>query len=456
MRNSGIEVIIESIEVTRNHAMTRVLRVIWARVGHVPGSFVGSFFVAVRPEGLKHEWTQFQVVGLNVEIDTATITAGTRAEHFEVCVRVKDDRRETPWSAVRSSRNSPPSGPMKSVLSREEAAAWLNRDAIQRVGRAETHLRGIQVIAEDLRSRLDRAAGEIRLLTEQRDHALKESVAQRAALETVVAELRNNALIGRRELTVVNERLNAAQREVQAASEREAALKRRLKGMDALDSRDQDLRNETAALEVTRVRVAEREAQIRKAAVTLEKERAAFEDQRIALNMRDEQFQLRLAEHDDLMERVARLAASEQAGQALVVQLTRNVAELEKELARRHGVGSVPQPLAEPERQQAAPSWVVTLIESNEYTARRARAGRRAPADQSAESLLLRLSLAGGRVPESALVGEFGEHEAAVRTRITSVKGILNIDGYEVLTLTPDGMVVLDERLARQQFGVVV
>lgn len=98
--------------------------------------------------------------------------------------------------------------------------------------------------------------------------------------------------------------------------------------------------------------------------------------------------------------------------------------------------------------------WIVRLIAAPSYLSVHRRAGRRAPEHQLVIRLLERLASSGGRLPVVALLGDFGEHESSVRSKIAAVKGVLNVDGYDVLSTSKDGQVLLNEKLARQQFGV--
>lgn len=102
------------------------------------------------------------------------------------------------------------------------------------------------------------------------------------------------------------------------------------------------------------------------------------------------------------------------------------------------------------------PQWINALISSERYELQVSRAGRRAPDPGVVRAALAELDRSGGRSTRTTLVSSLRlSHDRALTTLLAGVRGVLNVDGYEVLAETDDGrMVVLDRDLAMQQFGV--
>lgn len=102
------------------------------------------------------------------------------------------------------------------------------------------------------------------------------------------------------------------------------------------------------------------------------------------------------------------------------------------------------------------PQWIDALISSERYALQMSRAGRRAPDPGVVRAALAELDRSGGRSTRTTLVSSLRlSHDRALTTLLAGVRGVLNVDGYEVLAESDDGrMVVLDRDLAMQQFGV--
>lgn len=93
------------------------------------------------------------------------------------------------------------------------------------------------------------------------------------------------------------------------------------------------------------------------------------------------------------------------------------------------------------------------LLTSEVYALQRRRAERAALDDERVRSLLMALLRNNGRLHETTLAGVAQVPVARMRTVLAAVRKLLNVEGYDVLSLDADQVtVVLDVALLREQF----
>ena len=88
------------------------------------------------------------------------------------------------------------------------------------------------------------------------------------------------------------------------------------------------------------------------------------------------------------------------------------------------------------------------------YASQRAGAGRQALDDDRASALLVALHRRGGTALLDTLAADAGIPSLRIRGTITSLRRVLNVDGYDVVGLADDGTVSLNRSLLAVQFGV--
>ena len=112
----------------------------------------------------------------------------------------------------------------------------------------------------------------------------------------------------------------------------------------------------------------------------------------------------------------------------------------------------VPQPTVGPRRPQ---SVVEALLTSAILAEQRSRAGRRALAASTLTAVLEVLVDRGGRAHRDTVAAAAGVATSAFEPTLAALKRVLNIEGYAVVSLDPDGTtVVLDVSLLREQFAL--
>lgn len=103
----------------------------------------------------------------------------------------------------------------------------------------------------------------------------------------------------------------------------------------------------------------------------------------------------------------------------------------------------------------AASSPVEALMASEVYGSQRARAGRAALDDTTVTTMVGALLDRGGRAHHETVAGAAGIAVQRFAPTFTALRRLLNVDGYEVVRMDPDGVtVVLDVPLLGEQFGV--
>ena len=97
---------------------------------------------------------------------------------------------------------------------------------------------------------------------------------------------------------------------------------------------------------------------------------------------------------------------------------------------------------------------LVDGLEANEvYRVQRRRAGRHALAHQEVVASLTALLDRGGRAHRDTLAIALGVPASSVTTMLAALTRLMNVDGYPVVSMDPDGVTVrLDEPLLRDQF----
>jgi hypothetical protein len=110
-------------------------------------------------------------------------------------------------------------------------------------------------------------------------------------------------------------------------------------------------------------------------------------------------------------------------------------------------------PVAPPSPAGEVPPLVTALLASETYRKRHKLAGRTALPDARVAALLSALVVAGGRARIDSVAADAGIPAHRITLTITALRRLLQVEGYPVLDLDPDGQtVILDERLLREQF----
>lgn len=98
-------------------------------------------------------------------------------------------------------------------------------------------------------------------------------------------------------------------------------------------------------------------------------------------------------------------------------------------------------------------TWIDHLIDSPVFVRQVAVAGRSAPAAERVRRFLFALDERGGRILRQALAQKLGEPELRIPGLIASLRRILNVDGYPVLSVDDaSGSVTLNRQLLEVQF----
>lgn len=99
------------------------------------------------------------------------------------------------------------------------------------------------------------------------------------------------------------------------------------------------------------------------------------------------------------------------------------------------------------------PGWLDALLASPVYHRQRQMGGRLAPADALVRPVLDALDKRGDRAPLSVIAEALQQPEFRARGIVTGMQRLLNVDGYQVLTINEaTGTVTLDRALLRTQF----
>lgn len=98
---------------------------------------------------------------------------------------------------------------------------------------------------------------------------------------------------------------------------------------------------------------------------------------------------------------------------------------------------------------------VAALVESGPYASQRAMAGRRALPDDQVQSFVGAIVERGFRAHRDTVAAAVGAPVNDIGQVLAAVKRLLNVDGYDVLSLDHDGVTYkIDEALLRDQFGL--
>jgi hypothetical protein len=101
--------------------------------------------------------------------------------------------------------------------------------------------------------------------------------------------------------------------------------------------------------------------------------------------------------------------------------------------------------------EPTAPEWLARLLASDVLREQRARATRAAIPEERLRALLTALSSRGGRLTVAACASRLGVPPGRVSSTVAAAAQLLNFDGYQVVYLAGDE-VVLDEGLLKGQF----
>lgn len=107
-----------------------------------------------------------------------------------------------------------------------------------------------------------------------------------------------------------------------------------------------------------------------------------------------------------------------------------------------------------PSRAPARSGWVADLLSSPVLTQQRVLAGRAALDDHDVARFLRLLDAADGVAPGPALMRATNLGASRLRSKLEALRRMLNVDGYPVLTLEPDGTARLNRSLLATQFGI--
>lgn len=98
---------------------------------------------------------------------------------------------------------------------------------------------------------------------------------------------------------------------------------------------------------------------------------------------------------------------------------------------------------------------VTSLIASGTYASQRAMAGRRALPDDQVEAFVRAIIDRGFRAHRDTVAAAVSTPVSNIGQLLAAVKRLLNVDGYDVLSLDQDGVTYkIDESLLRDQFGL--
>lgn len=111
------------------------------------------------------------------------------------------------------------------------------------------------------------------------------------------------------------------------------------------------------------------------------------------------------------------------------------------------------QPPAEPTPPTTS-AWIARLLASDRFADQRERASRQPITDERMTAILHALDRRGGAALGTALAHEIKISESRLRTTITAVRKILNIEGFPVLAVEDDGTVRLNRDLLFTQFEI--
>lgn len=104
---------------------------------------------------------------------------------------------------------------------------------------------------------------------------------------------------------------------------------------------------------------------------------------------------------------------------------------------------------------QQTSQWIITLLTSPIYKARKKVAGRTVPGDDVLAKVLLAMESYGGKMTLNVLSRIIGYPIARIRSLLTVIQRILNIDGYTVITIDKaSDTVEINRDLLCQQFGL--
>lgn len=124
-----------------------------------------------------------------------------------------------------------------------------------------------------------------------------------------------------------------------------------------------------------------------------------------------------------------------------------------EELDSSTGSTEPEQPTRPPRQAPPVPSWIEDLLDSEVYLEQRSNAGRGPVDNRTVGDVVHALARLGARAPLATIEYEAGLRPGSLRQLLPGLRRLLNVDGYQVLSLH-DGVVRLDDDLLRQQFGL--
>jgi hypothetical protein len=119
----------------------------------------------------------------------------------------------------------------------------------------------------------------------------------------------------------------------------------------------------------------------------------------------------------------------------------------------------VEEPMLETKRttsKQKVLEWVTNLLASPIYQAQKKLAGRSVPTDEVLAKVLVALDSCGGKMSATGLARTINYPVTQIRSLLTMMQRVINIDGYAVLTWDKASDIVeLNRDLLRQHFDLV-
>lgn len=101
-----------------------------------------------------------------------------------------------------------------------------------------------------------------------------------------------------------------------------------------------------------------------------------------------------------------------------------------------------------------APEWVTALVDSPVFGAQQASAGRQTLDRDTVVHLLTQLDRAGGTLTGEAFALALGASTSRARGKATALGSLLNVDGYQAVSVDTNGEVKLDRSVLMTQFGL--
>lgn len=136
--------------------------------------------------------------------------------------------------------------------------------------------------------------------------------------------------------------------------------------------------------------------------------------------------------------------------------------DLEQFLVRSHADVVRLADLGLPSRERPFPSevsrmsWIDELLRSEVYLEQKARAGQASIPDEVVRDVVDALSRIGGTGSIATVEREARLQPGGLRPMLAPLRRLMNIDGCDTLVVRDGEILVLEENLLEQQFGLVI